>query len=88
MRLCYKLLDDSIVDRLDSFYNKNNNFIEVNPGNVVMPRIYRDIGDQILNFEVRQDDIWMISYPRTGKTTNILCYSEFKKLYLLNFFKS
>lgn len=71
MRLCYKLLDDSIVDRLDSFYNKNNSFIEVNPGNVVMPRIYQDIGDQILNFEVRQDDVWMISYPRTGITTNI-----------------
>ncbi|XP_037039110.1 sulfotransferase 1C4-like [Bradysia coprophila] len=69
MKLCYELLDDSIADRLDSFYNKtNNNFIEVNPGNVVMPRIYRDIGDQVLNFDVRHDDIWMISYPRTGST--------------------
>lgn len=66
MRLCYKLLDDSIVDRLDSFYNKNNSFVEVNPGNVVMPRIFRDIGDQVLNFDVRPDDVWMVSYPRTG----------------------
>lgn len=67
MKLCYDSLDDSIADRLDSFFNKtNNNFIEVNPGNVVMPRIYRDIGDQVLNFDVRHDDIWMISYPRTG----------------------
>lgn len=74
MRQCYKLLDDSIADRLDRFYNKTNKFIEVNPGNVIMPMNFRDLGDQIQNFEVHQDDMWMISYPRTGKTTNILYY--------------
>ncbi|KAJ6635541.1 Luciferin sulfotransferase [Pseudolycoriella hygida] len=68
MRLTYKSLDDSIADRLDSFFNKNNSFIEVNPGNVIMPRLFQDIGDEVLSFNVRQDDVWMVSYPRTGST--------------------
>ncbi len=40
MRLSYKPLDDSIVDRLDLFFNKSYKFIEVNPGNAVVSTIW------------------------------------------------
>lgn len=55
-----------IGDKLDKFFQRKNGFVEVNPGNVIMPRKYADICNEILDSRVRQDDVWMISYPRTG----------------------
>lgn len=56
-----------IGDKLDKFFQRKNGFVEVNPGNVIMPRKYKDICEEILESHVRNDDVWMISYPRTGK---------------------
>lgn len=62
---CSPLLG-SIGEKLDSFFQRKNCFIEVNPGHVIMPKKYQDISDEIINSDVRHDDVWMISYPRTG----------------------
>lgn len=51
---------------LDTFFKRKNLFIKVNPGNVIMPRAMSEIGDEICKFSVRKNDIWMISYPRSG----------------------
>lgn len=53
-------------EKLDNFFQRKNCFIEVNPGNVIMPKKYQDISEEIINSDVRPDDIWMISYPRSG----------------------
>lgn len=55
-----------IGDRLDKFFQRQNGFVEASPGNVIMPRKYADICNEILDSHVREDDVWMISYPRTG----------------------
>lgn len=34
---------------------------------IVMPAKYKNIMYEIENFEVRDTDIWIISYPKTGK---------------------
>lgn len=59
-------LNGMVGARLDSFFQRDNGFVEVNPGHVIMPRKYQDICKDIVECDVRTDDIWMISYPRTG----------------------
>lgn len=56
----------TVGERLDNFFQRNNGFVEVNPGGVIMPKKFQDICHEILDSHVRSDDVWMISYPRTG----------------------
>lgn len=62
-------LGGKVGEKLDNFFQRNDCFIEVNPGHVIMPKKYQDISQEIINCDVRSDDIWMISYPRSGKST-------------------
>lgn len=56
-----------IGEKLDKFFRRENGFVDVNPGNVIMPRKYAEICEEIIESHVRKDDVWMISYPRTGE---------------------
>jgi len=38
------------------------------PYNMVIPKYYEPIADKVLNFDVRPDDIWIITYPKCGTT--------------------
>ena len=38
------------------------------PHDVVMPKTYEAISERIQNFKVREDDIWIITYPKCGTT--------------------
>lgn len=66
----FKTLDGLMGERLDNFFKRKNCFVEVQPGNVIMPRKFSEIGEEVLEFSVRENDVWLISYPRTGGLIN------------------
>ncbi|CAG9859342.1 unnamed protein product [Phyllotreta striolata] len=41
---------------------------EFNPGRCYLPGFFENYAQQILDAPVREDDVWLISYPRTGST--------------------
>lgn len=67
MGISYEPLDPEVAERIDNLFGHKNCLIEVNPGKVLMPPRYEEIGDRIRSLDVRPDDVWVVSYPRTGK---------------------
>lgn len=41
--------------------------ILVEPYHVALPEYFKNFHEQIINFEVRPDDVWLISFPKCGK---------------------
>lgn len=69
MKVSFSPLNNGPGYNLDKLFQKDKGvFVEVHPGNVVLPKKFCDMSDQILNLPVRHDDIWLVSYPRTGST--------------------
>lgn len=68
MSIEFRTLDAELGERLDRFFRRKDSLIEVHPGRVFMPSRFRDIGEDILKLDIRSDDVWMCSYPRTGST--------------------
>lgn len=66
--LDFKDLEESSSSKcLDKAFHFPNNFIDAGYG-CVLPQKYREISAQIRDFEIRPDDVFMCSYPRTGST--------------------
>ncbi|XP_016981971.1 luciferin sulfotransferase [Drosophila rhopaloa] len=68
MQLIYRELEADIVRRTNAVFPAQNCFVEVLPDRLIIPRKYVELGDSIRSLPVFQDDVWMVSYPRTGST--------------------
>lgn len=63
-----KALDGLVAKQLERFFNLENGFVEVNPGKVVLPKKFCDIHNDILDTKINKNDVWVVSFPRTGIT--------------------
>lgn len=68
MKLEFSNPSAEIAKKYDELFPVQNCFIEVNPGKVYLPRKFADIGESIKDLPVYDDDVWLVSYPRTGST--------------------
>ncbi|XP_063369015.1 luciferin sulfotransferase [Cydia amplana] len=66
--LTFSKLDKETGELLDRMFEKKDCMVEINPGRVILPADYMTIGQDILDMEVLENDVWMCSYPRTGST--------------------
>ncbi|XP_034117394.1 luciferin sulfotransferase [Drosophila nasuta] len=68
MQLAYRELDADIVKRTNAIFPAQDCFVEVLPDRLIIPRKYVELGESIRQLPIYEDDVWMISYPRTGST--------------------
>ncbi|KAH8293532.1 hypothetical protein KR054_001367 [Drosophila jambulina] len=68
MQLIYRELEADIVRRTNAVFPAQNCFVEVLPDHLIIPRKYMELGESIRSLPVFEDDVWMVSYPRTGST--------------------
>lgn len=66
MSLTFHPLVGPFAEKVDKYFGIKGSLIEINPGKVLLPPQYSKIGQSILDAPVREDDIWLLSYPRTG----------------------
>lgn len=45
-----------------------NGIVSVNPSGLWMPKEFEEIAEEVYNFEVKPDDVWIITYPKCGTT--------------------
>lgn len=62
-----ELPQNNITDILNRAFNFESKFYDAGLG-CVMPQQYHEISDEVRNFEVRNDDVFLCSLPRTGST--------------------
>lgn len=67
MSLTYTTVDGSIGDKLDKIFKVKSSFLKVQPGDCLLPPQYVFIGTKVRDLEIRNDDVWIVSYPRTGE---------------------
>lgn len=65
--LTFSKLDPETGELLDRMFDKEDCMVEINPGRVILPADYMTIGQDILDMEIHDTDVWMCSYPRTGE---------------------
>lgn len=63
------MLPDTPINKL--FYDTfgctlRKDFIEIGEEKHILPSSYLAFADEIENFEVRDSDIWVITYPKSG----------------------
>lgn len=70
MKLQYNDLDQITSNRLKNIFHANG-FKSFSNG-VIMHNKFAEIGQLILDLPIRKDDVFLSSYPRTGKIKSLV----------------
>lgn len=64
--ITYTSVDKDVSDILNAYFvtSFRNGYIKAN--DVVLPVYFKKFGQRMQEMEVRDDDIWVCSYPKTG----------------------
>lgn len=64
--ITYSSVDNEVSDILNKRFvtSFRNGYIKAN--DVVLPVYFKKFGQRIQDMEIRDDDIWVCSYPKTG----------------------
>nr|CAI5870017.1 unnamed protein product [Callosobruchus analis] len=68
MRVSRHQLDDRFRSIYENQLGEGNSLWEFYPGKVVLPAFFENYAGRILDASVRKDDVWLVSYPKTGST--------------------
>lgn len=72
--LNFTTIEGDVGRRLDKMFGVKPSFLRVEPGHCLLPPQFVFHGVNIRDMEIYDDDVWMISYPRTGKIRSNLYF--------------
>ncbi|XP_034178892.1 sulfotransferase 2 [Osmia lignaria lignaria] len=64
--ITFVTIEGDAGERLDRMFGVKSSFLRVEPGNCLLPPHFVFYGTKIRDMDVYDDDVWMVSYPRTG----------------------
>lgn len=62
-----KPLEVEVGNSIDECFGAKNCLLQFGSGKCLLPPYYDEIAQNILDAEVRKDDTWVFSYPKTGE---------------------
>ncbi|CAL8072372.1 unnamed protein product [Orchesella dallaii] len=71
MPIQYKEISDPLAERMLARQNKAiypELFVQFGLGKCFLPKYYSEHSDCIENFQVRDDDLWLVSFVKAGTT--------------------
>lgn len=60
-------IEGDVGARMDKIFGLKSSFLRVEPSHCLLPPHFVFYGTKIRDMEIYEDDVWMVSYPRTGK---------------------
>ena len=66
MELTFTTIEDRAGALLDKWFGTKSAFLRVNSGHCILPREFVFYASRIRNMDIYDDDVWIVSYPRTG----------------------